>query len=115
MAVTGRLAGLSAQRETQEAVRRALQGKGRDRRSLIFEIFLVSSLVISLAVLLWLLIDIFMRSMPVWQTRGVGSFVTSNLSSNPDKAGIAQGLLGSLFLIAVTAALAIPTGVAAAV
>jgi phosphate transport system permease protein len=115
MAATGRLVGMSAKRETQEAVRRALVGGRRDRGSVLFELFLVSSLVISLAVLIWLLLDIFIRSIPVWQERGVTDFLTRNLSSNPEKAGIAQGLMGSLILIVVTAVLAIPTGIAAAV
>ena len=115
MAASGRLVGLSARNETQEAVRRALQGQRRDRGSLAFEVFLVSSLVLSLAVLLWLLIDIFIRSIPVWETRGLGDFLTSPLSSNPERAGIVQGVMGSLFLILVTAVLAIPTGIAAAV
>jgi phosphate transport system permease protein len=114
MAATGRMAGMSAQGETAEAVRRALEGR-RDRGSLAFELFLISSLVISLAVLLWLLADIFLRSMPVWETRGISDFLGRNLSSNPERAGIAQGIWGSLTLIAITALLAIPTGIAAAV
>jgi len=115
MASDGRLVGLSAQRETREAVRRALEGGKRDRGSLLFELFLVSSLAIALAVLLWLLMDIFLRSIPVWQERGLMDFISSPLSSNPEKAGVAQGLFGSLILIVVTAVIAIPTGIAAAV
>ena len=114
MAATGRLAGMSARAETQEAVRRGLEGK-RDRGSLLFEAFLVGSLLLSLAVLLWLLTDIFLRSMPVWQDRGPVDFLSRNLSANPAKAGIAQGLMGSLFLILMVGILAIPTGIAAAV
>lgn len=114
MAATGRIVGGNARQETQEAVRRSLEGT-QDRRSLVFEGFLVISLVISLGVLIWLLTDIFLRSMPVWETRGPVDFMTRNLSSNPDKAGIAQGLMGSLFLIVMTGILAIPTGIAAAV
>lgn len=115
MAAPGRFEGLSARAETQEAVRRTLEGQGKDRSSLVFEVFLVSSLVISLAVLVWLLLDIFARSMPVWETRGVMDFISRPLSSNPERAGIAQGLFGSLILIVMVAVLAIPTGIAAAV
>ena len=115
MAATGRLVGLSAQRETQEAVRRALEGRRKDRGSLLFELFLVGSLVLALAVLLWLLLDIFVRSVPVWQERGLVDFISRPLSSNPEKAGIGQGIFGSLVLILVTALLAIPTGIAAAI
>ena len=114
MSASGRLAGMSARNETAEAVRRGLEGK-RDRASLVFEAFLVGSLLLSLAVLLWLLADIFLRSMPVWQVRGPIDFMTRNLSANPAKAGIAQGLMGSLILIVMVGILAIPTGIAAAV
>jgi phosphate transport system permease protein len=115
MAAPGRLIGGSAQRETQEAVRRALEGTRRDRGGFAFEAFLIGALVIALAVLVWLLFDILVRALPVFQDRGVSSFLSSNLSSDPARAGIAQGLMGSLFLIVVTAVIAIPTGVAAAV
>jgi phosphate transport system permease protein len=114
MSVTDRMVGMSARNETQEAVRRALQGQ-RDRGSVVFEAFLISSLLIALGVLVWLLVDIFARSMPVWETRGVGDFLGRNLSSNPERAGIAQALTGSLILIVITGIIAIPTGIAAAV
>ncbi len=115
MAASGRVIGLSARDETREAVRRSIEGRGRDRGSLVFELFLVSSLIISLAVLLWLLLDIFARSMPVWQARELGDFLSRPLSSKPERAGIGQALFGSLVLIVIVAILAIPTGVAAAV
>lgn len=114
MSISDRLETMSARNETQEAVRRALAGR-RDRGGLIFEGLLVASLAISLGVLLWLLLDIFARSMPVWQERGALDFLGRNLSSNPEKAGIAQGIWGSLILIVITGVLAIPTGIAAAV
>jgi phosphate transport system permease protein len=60
-------------------------------------------------------VDIFARSMPVWETRGLGDFLGRNLSSNPERSGIAQGLIGSLILIVITGILSIPTGIAAAV
>jgi phosphate transport system permease protein len=115
MAISDRLEGMSARRETAEAVRRAIEGGRRDRAGILFEALLIASLVISLAVLVWLLTDILLRSMPVWQERGVVDFLSRNLNSNPEKAGIAQGIWGSLFLIVITAVLAIPTGIAAAV
>ena len=76
---------------------------------------LLLSLVIALGFLLWLLADVFVRSLPVWQERGVSSFVGSNLSSDPAKAGIAQGLFGSMLLMAIVTVLAIPIGIAAAI
>jgi phosphate transport system permease protein len=55
------------------------------------------------------------RSMPVWTDRGVASFIGSNLNSDPAKAGVAQGLFGSVMLMAIVVVTAIPVGIAAAI
>jgi phosphate transport system permease protein len=104
-----------ARSATTEAVRAALTGKGRSPGELVFQAFLVLSLVVALGVLVWLLLDIFIKSLPVWQERGVTSFLGSNLSANPERAGIAQGLFGSLVLMVIVALLSLPIGIAAAV
>jgi phosphate transport system permease protein len=100
---------------TAAAVQRALTGQRRPVGEYAFQALLFASLIIALGVLVWLLVDIFMRSLPVWQARGVEDFVGSNLSSDPTQAGIAQGLFGSVMLIAISTALVIPVGVAAAI
>ena len=100
---------------TRAAVERALTGRGRPISELLFEGFLFLSLLIALGFLLWLLAEVFARSMPVWEQRGVVSFTTSNLSSDPAKAGVAQGLFGSLMLMVIVTTLVIPIGVSAAI
>jgi phosphate transport system permease protein len=100
---------------TRAAVERALTGQRRPTGEYVFQGLLFLALLIALGFLVWLLVDIFIRSMPVWQERGVQDFVTSNLSSNPERAGIAQGLFGSIILIVISTALVIPIGVAAAI
>jgi phosphate transport system permease protein len=100
---------------TQAAVLRALQGHSRPWGEYAFQGMLFAALLTALGVLLWLLGDVFVRSLPVWADRGVASFATSNLSSDPAKAGVAQGLFGSLFLMVVVVVTAIPVGVAAAI
>jgi phosphate transport system permease protein len=100
---------------TAAAVERALQGHSRPWSEYVFQGLLFTALLLALGFLLWLLGDIFVRSLPVWSERGVGSFVGSNLSADPLKAGIAQGLFGSLMLMAIVVVLALPIGVAAAV
>ena len=79
------------------------------------EAFLVFSLVISFVFLVWLLVSIFIESLPVWQERGVVDFLSTPLASNPEKAGIAQGLFGSFVLMVIVALLALPAGIAAAI
>lgn len=100
---------------TAAAVERALQGQTRPWGEYVFQALLFAALLFALGFLLWLLGDIFVRSLPVWTDRGVGSFVGSDLSSDPLKAGIAQGLFGSVMLMAVVVVLALPIGVAAAI
>jgi len=100
---------------TSIAVERALKGQSRPRGEVLFEGFLFVSLIIALGVLIWLLTDVFLRSIPVWQERGLVSFVTSPLSSDPAKAGIAQGLIGSILLMVIVITLTIPIGAAAAI
>lgn len=97
------------------AVARTLAGHKRPFGEWIFQGFLLLSLVIALGFLIWLLSDVLFRSMPVWQERGLQDFATANLSSDPAKAGIAQGLFGSIMLMAVVIVLTIPIGVSAAI
>jgi len=100
---------------TTAAVERALRGQTRPIGEYAFQGLLFVSLIVALAFLAWLLADVFVRSMPVWTERGVADFATSNLSSDPTRAGIAQGLFGSVMLMAIVVALVIPIGVAAAI
>jgi phosphate transport system permease protein len=113
--MAGRLATLGNQSEATEAVRRALEGKTTDWRSRVWEAFLVISLVISFAFLIWLLVSVFIESMPVWQERGLMDFISTPLASNPQKAGISQGLFGSFVIMVLVSLLALPAGIAAAI
>lgn len=89
-------------------------GRKRDWRSVTFEVLLLLSLLTALGVLVWLISDIFIRSIPVWQERG-SDFLVAPMSSNPLRAGIGQALFGSLVLMIFVAILAIPIGIASAV
>jgi phosphate transport system permease protein len=100
---------------TTAAVERALKGQTRPLGEWLFQGFLFVSLIIALGVLIWLLSSVFIQSIPVWQERGLQNFVTSPLSSDPAKAGIAQGLFGSILLMFIVVTLTIPIGTAAAI
>jgi phosphate transport system permease protein len=110
-----RFASLGSQSEATEAVRRALEGHERDWRSRAFEAFLVLSLIVSFFFLIWLLIDILIGSLPVWQTRGLVDFLSTPLASNPERAGVSQGLFGSIVMMLMVALIALPAGIAAAI
>ena len=113
--MAGRMASLGQQPEATEVVRRALEGRRADWRSRLFEGFLLFSLVVAFFFLVWLLVATFVESIPVWTERGLLDFLNTPLASNPDNAGISQGLFGSVVMMFLVALLALPAGVAAAI
>jgi phosphate transport system permease protein len=101
----------SASRTTVEL---ALRGQRSDVRGRIFAGALLLTLLLSLLVLLVLLGTVIGSAWPVLSSRGLG-FLNGNLSSFEDRAGVRQGLIGSLVLISFVAVIAVPLGIAAAV
>jgi len=101
-------------RTTAEAVQRSLQGGRVDISGLLFQGALLLTLLVSLGILATLLIDVFIRAFPVLSSRGI-DFLTSPLSSDPSRAGVSQGIVGSLMLMAFVVILALPTGIGAAI
>jgi phosphate transport system permease protein len=99
---------------TEAAVRRALTGRRVDLTGLAFQTLLVLALLIALALLVTLLADVVIEALPVLTGRGA-DFLRSDLSSLPDRAGVFQGIWGSLALMAFVALLAVPLGIAAAI
>jgi phosphate transport system permease protein len=95
-------------------VQLALQGKGRDVRGRIFAGALLLTLLLSILVLLILLVSVIGDALPVLRDRGFG-FLNDNLSRFEGRAGVRQGLIGSLVLIGFVAVVAVPLGVGAAV
>lgn len=100
--------------DTEEIVRRSLRGRRMDVGGRIFEAILLLALVVALVVLLVLLSEVARGGAPLLRERGA-EFVTSNISSLPDRAGIVQGIRGSLTIVAFVVLLAFPLGIAAAI
>ena len=99
---------------TREAVERRLHAGAADIRGLILQALLLLSLLISLGVLVILVGDILIRSLPVFAERPLDVH-TSPLTSRPARAGVAQGIVGSVLLMAFVVAIALPIGIGAAV
>lgn len=97
-----------------EAVRRALRGKRTDLGGLVFQAALLLSLLLALAVLVTLIADVLGTALKVFADRGT-TFLTDNLSSLPERAGVGQGIVGSLWLMGFVAVIAFPLGIAAAI
>ena len=83
----------------------------RKHADLIFQLVSLSALVIALAALATLVFDIV--------SDGAGrlsfQFLTNIASRKPEEAGVYHALMGSIWVIALTGALALPIGVAAAI
>ena len=97
-----------------ELVRLRLTSTRSDWGGMAFEVLLGLLLVITLGVLSWLLAVVFVNGMPALLDRGL-DFFTSPLASQPDRAGVAQGIVGSLYLMLFVVVVAFPLGIAAAV
>jgi len=96
------------------SVRAGLTGGRRDVSGAVFQLLLLGSMLFSLAVLAVLVADVLGRAIPVFASRGL-DFLTAPLSSNPAKAGVGQGLIGTFVLGSIVALLAFPFGLATAV
>jgi phosphate transport system permease protein len=105
---------LVAPADVRTSVDLALRGKRGDLGSLVFRAALLGTLLLALAVLVILLVSTLATAWPVLSTRG-WDFVTSDTSSLPQRAGVWQGLVGSLILTGFVACIALPIGIAAAV
>ena len=109
MAVTAGIRESSA-----SAVRAALTGGKRDVRGMLFAAALLLCLLLSMLMLTVLLWDVVAQAIPVFQKRSTG-FLMNDLASNPDKAGVSQGIWGSLMIAGFVVLLAFPVGIAAGV
>lgn len=104
----------STTESARNAVQAALTGGRRDWKGMIFALLLVLCMVASLLMLVVLLWDVVAQALPVFEKRSTG-FLTNELASSPDKAGVSQGIWGSLVIAAFVVVLAFPIGIAAGV
>ncbi|HEX7225288.1 MAG TPA: phosphate ABC transporter permease PstA [Candidatus Limnocylindria bacterium] len=98
----------------REVVAQRLRSGSGDPRGLVLQGALLLAMLVLLAVLVVLIGDILIRALPVFLDRPV-DFLGSALSSRPARAGIVQGILGSVALIVIVALIALPIGIGAAV
>jgi phosphate transport system permease protein len=99
---------------TAELVGRGLFRKRFDARSVAFEAFLLLMLLASLAILVTLLADVMRSGVGVLAERG-SDFILGNLSSLAERAGVWQGIVGSLLMMVFVVLVAFPIGIGAAV
>ena len=97
-----------------EVVRKSLIKKRTDVRSALFEGALMLMLLFSFAILITLVVDVMRTGLDVFTSRGA-DFVQSGLSSLAERAGVAQGIMGSLLMMIFVVLVAFPLGIGAAV
>ena len=100
---------------TSPAIARpALTGSGSHWRGLIFQALLLLSLLVSLLILFTLIADVVSRGWPTLQERGV-DFLTSPTSTRPERAGVVQGLFGTVMTGLIVSIFAFPIGIMTAI
>lgn len=104
----------STQTVTTGAVRRSLRAQHVDVAGYVFAGLLLFSLLFTLAILALLIGDQLQRSLPVFAERGT-DFLTSSLSSRPERAGVIQGIIGTALLAVMVSVFAFPIGIMTAV
>jgi len=82
----------------------------RKRLGMILAGVLFLATIFGIVVLVTLLVDVITTAAPWFD----GQFITSFPSRNPDDAGIRSALVGSLWLMGLTALISVPLGVASA-
>jgi phosphate transport system permease protein len=100
--------------QVRDTVELSLRGASRDVRGRVFQAALLLALLISLLILIILLGTTLVAAWPVLSTR-LGDFITSDVSALDTRAGVRQGIVGSLILIGFVTVVAMPMGVAAAI
>lgn len=108
------MAALVPTAQIEADVQRALLGRHRDVAGTALRVALFVSLIAAIGILAALLWITLADALPVLRDRGV-DFLTSGTSSLPSRAGVRQGLVGSLILTGFVVVVALPLGVAAAV
>lgn len=99
---------------TAPIIRGSLRRSGIDIPGTVFSAILLFSLLFSLAILGVLIGDQLSRGLAVFAERGT-DFLAGSLSSDPSRAGVLQGLIGTALLAAMVALVAFPIGILTAV
>jgi phosphate transport system permease protein len=99
---------------TAGAVRQSLRGQRVDVAGYVFAGLLLLSLLLTLGILALLVGDQLQRGLPVLADRGT-DFLTSPLSSRPERAGVLQGVIGTAMLAVMVSVIAFPIGILTAI
>lgn len=105
---------MSVTTTTADAVGARLAGRKVKWGELVFEGALLLTLLGSLGILVILLADVIVEALPVFRDRA-GQFVSGELSTNSETAGVGTSILGSIALTAIVSLVAFPLGIGTAI
>ena len=105
---------IGADADAAAAVRKRLEGSGRDVAGQAFRAILLLALAVALGSLVVLVTDVVTGGWSVLSTR-LSDFLSATLRSRPDEAGVSQGLRGSFWIAVFVVGFAFPVGIGAAV
>ncbi|MGC1512720.1 MAG: phosphate ABC transporter permease PstA [Acidimicrobiales bacterium] len=97
-----------------DVVARRLQGRRFDRAGALFRVLLLLAVSVTVLILVILIGTVLTDGWSVLSER-LGDFLRSDLSSRAQRAGVAQGVRGTMTIGAIVVVVAFPVGIAAAV
>lgn len=103
-----------AESSTRTSMERQLTGGKGDPTGRAFHVVLLVALGLAVTVLGVLLADVIGNGWSVFADRGL-DFLSSTLASQPEDAGVRQGLVGTFWIAVFVVTIAFPMGVAAAI
>lgn len=102
-------AGIAVELREQLRLRRSADASGQ-----VFRGLLMLALLVSFAALVAVILTALTRSWPILSERPL-DFLSSSASQDPSKAGVWQGIQGSVMLAGIVAAVAFPVGIGGAI
>ena len=106
---------LTTPRITSDVVRAKLEGEKVDVGGKLFLYLVASCIVFVLAALVALIYSVAPGGLEVLSARGISDFLMRPFSINYEKAGVYQGIVGTVTCALIVACVAVPLGLASAV
>lgn len=106
---------ITAPHITKELVDARLRGRKADVGGAVFQYLLWASLGIVLIALIALLVSVSGEGLAKLNERGLWDFMNSPFSVRPERAGVYQGIVGTVTTAVIVSVFAFPVGVASAI
>lgn len=100
---------------TREAVQARLEGRKTDFGGAVFKALLLVCLFVVLGALVALIVSVSGDGLEVFSQRGIADFIRRPFSILPARAGVYQGIVGTVTCAVIVGVLALPLGIAAAI